>query len=222
MDYFEKAYRSIGNNDIKSLINILNNHNFSNDSFDKIVGHSNHMYEINNKCYEYIINFIEKNNNIFNIFVSSIKKYNICDDILQQIGEYYGKYELNITIIDSYVAKNFELTKKILSLNKTINIGVALPSMRYQTDTIPLLYYLSDIKCDDVILEYFLKIGCDPNIKYKPNNRYHRGLHNYESLLVYVFDKAYNEKTIELIEKYGGRMSEEAQMYYCGKIIYSK
>ena len=220
---------AIGNDDLHILSTMLSKYYITDELFDEIIFRSNEIYEFNPRCYEYIINYIEKNNDIFNIFVSSIKKYNINDNILQIINKYFEKCNININIIDSYLADNYELMKKIFKINKTLNINVAFPSRRHQTETIPFLYYLVKERCNPNVLEYFLKIGCDPNIRFKHNDRYYDNLRSYdelksyESLLNYALHRTtskLNEQLIDLIIQYGGKISEEGQMYYYGKIIF--
>ena len=181
---------------------------FSYDVVENLVENSKtyRMYPDYRDRYEFIINWTKEYNDKFDIIISFLsKKYNICDDILQLIGEYYDKYEFNTKTLDSSIIENIELTKQILSLNKTKDINVVI-SLNKDKKTIPLLYYLVYKEYSNDVLEYFLKIGCNPNIKYKQKNNIYGKLIEYDSLLEYFYSHFYDLKTIKLIKKYGGRM----------------
>ena len=228
------------------ILKKLKNNEYSNNFFFEYLFKDTSYYQRNShypklkKVYEYLINWKKEYNDNFDIIMAFLsKKYNICNDISQLIREYYCKYELNIKTLDSSIIENIKLTKKILSLNKTndINVYVKKETKRKKDfsskieyliwllrrdETIPLLYYLIYKKNSNNLLEYFLKIGCNPNIKYKPQNKIYGKLIEYESLLEYIYCNCFDLNTVKLIEKYGGRMSEKAQIHYCGKIIYPK
>ena len=186
-------------------------------SFDKYINRSHKIYERNPRCFNYILDLIEPNNNIFNVFISSVKKYNICEDILDTIGKYFGKYQLDFKIINPKIVVNFELTKKIFRLNKNLNIKVPFPSAKNNVYPMPLLYYLVYEKYHPIRLKYFLSIGCNPNEEYKYLNNNYGVLEEYESLLEYTYqrsiesyhrDKFYYDHLISIIKNYGGKISK--------------